>query len=145
MRNNLGWWMLAGIAGWVVGCQTGGGGSSCQAGTYFCPCLQGTCEVGLMCVDGYCLNSGDDSTTGDGDPTTGDGDGDGDCPSNGPYQGGWDTGCCQNNVVPTAWSPGNVGPNSVLPDWTFNDQFGDAVRVWDFCHEAIYFEYVAFW
>ena len=88
---------------------------------------------------------------GDGDPAGG-GDGDGssgtgpavcDVPS--PYQGGWDIGCCQDEVVPTPWNPGGIGQGSVLPDWTFTDQFGDSVRVWDFCHDAVYFEYVAFW
>lgn len=96
--------------------------------------------------DGDPTGDGDGAPTGDGDgDPTGDGDGEADCPSNGPYQGGWDTGCCQDAVVPTGWFPGGIGPNSVLPDWTFTDQFGDAVRIYDFCHEAIYFEYVAFW
>jgi hypothetical protein len=93
---------------------------------------------------------------GDGDGMmTGDGDGDGpdtttgtdpnacDVPS--PYQGGWRIGCCQDEITPTPWNPGGIGQGSVLPDWTFTDQFGDSLRVWDFCHDAIYFEYVAFW
>ncbi|WP_146659320.1 TlpA family protein disulfide reductase [Enhygromyxa salina] len=81
---------------------------------------------------------------GDGEPTTGDGDGD-PCNGDSPYMGGWDIGCCQNQVAPGGWQPGQIGPGTVVPDWTFNDQFGDAVRLYDFCHEAIYFEYVALW
>ena len=93
-------------------------------------------------------------TEGDGDGDAGDGDGDMgnsttppteacDVPS--PYMGGWDIGCCQDEVVPGPWAPGGVGPGTVIPDWTFTDQFGDAVRIYDFCHEAIYFDYVAMW
>lgn len=91
-----------------------------------------------------------DGDNGDGDPGDGDpGDGDTDeppgCDGTSPYQGGWEIGCCQGEVAPTPWNPGGIGQGSVLPDWTFTDQFGDSVRVWDFCHNAIYFEYVAFW
>lgn len=67
------------------------------------------------------------------------------CDSTSPYMGGWDIGCCQDEVVPTAWYPGGVAAGSVIPDWTFIDQYGDSVRVRDFCHEAIYFEYAAMW
>ena len=59
--------------------------------------------------------------------------------------GGWDIGCCQDMITPTAWSPGAVYPGHVPPDWTFTDQFGDSVRFYDFCHDAIYFEYSAVW
>ncbi|MFV8749789.1 TlpA family protein disulfide reductase [Nannocystaceae bacterium ST9] len=62
-----------------------------------------------------------------------------------PYMGGWDIGCCQDEVVSTAWYPGGVGPGAVIPDWTFIDQFGESLRVRDFCHEAIYFDYAAMW
>lgn len=94
-------------------------------------------------------------TSGDGDTEAGDGDGDGDtgestapgntCDVPSPYMGGWDIGCCQDEVGSTSWAPGGVGQGTVLPDWTFTDQYGDAVRVRDFCHEAIYFEYSAMW
>ena len=67
------------------------------------------------------------------------------CNVESPYMGGWDIGCCQDEVVPTAWAAGGVTAGSVLPDWTVNDQFGDAVRLYDFCHDAIYFEYAAVW
>ncbi|WP_181234127.1 TlpA family protein disulfide reductase [Enhygromyxa salina] len=67
------------------------------------------------------------------------------CDAPSPYMGGWDIGCCQAEVTPSEWAPGGVGPGTVIPDWTFTDQFGDAVRVYDFCHQAIYFEYAAMW
>lgn len=63
-----------------------------------------------------------------------------------PYTGGWDVGCCQAEVAPqNGWSPGQVGVNTIMPDWTMTDQFGDSVRLYDFCHDAIYFEYSAVW
>jgi hypothetical protein len=88
---------------------------------------------------------GDPDPTGDGDPDPTTGDGDGDCDGTSPYMGGWDVGCCQDQVVSGAWSPGQINVGTVTPDWTFNDQYGDAVRLYDFCHDAIYFEYVALW
>ena len=116
------------------------------------------------CDDGDANNStgtgpaevGDEGDTGDGDAEAGDGDaeagdGDGDpnaapvCDVPSPYQGGWDIGCCQADIVPSAWSPGGVSQGTVLPDWTFTDQYGDAVRIYDFCHNAIYFDYAAMW
>jgi hypothetical protein len=84
---------------------------------------------------------------GDGDPA---GDGDGDtgepaCDGTSPYMGGWDIGCCQDEIVPNGWAPGGVHVGTIMPDWTLTDQFGEAVRLWDFCHDAIWFEYVALW
>jgi hypothetical protein len=60
----------------AFGCGDGGGsGSTCQVGTYLCPCQAGICQVGLVCENGYCLNP--EGETGDGDGDGGDGDGDG--------------------------------------------------------------------
>jgi hypothetical protein len=89
-----------------------------------------------------------DADAGDGDPA---GDGDGDtgepveCDGTSPYMGGWDIGCCQDEIVPNGWAPGGVQVGTIMPDWTLTDQFGEAVRLWDFCHDAIWFEYVALW
>lgn len=100
------------------------------------------------------LGDGDATDQGDGDGNGGDGDGDatatGDpavCDPPSPYMGGWDIGCCQQDVAPqNGWSPGGVHVGTIMPDWTFQtDQFGEPVRLYDFCHEAIYFEYVALW
>jgi len=81
-----------------------------------------------------------DTSTTQSDTTTGEG-----CDSTSPYMGGWEIGCCQDEAMPSAWYPGGVGPGSVIPDWTFIDQFGESVRIRDFCHEAIYFDYAAMW
>jgi hypothetical protein len=99
--------------------------------------------------------SGMEAGDGDGDPMNGDGDpGDGDatdtdeppgCDGTSPYMGGWDIGCCQDEMVPNGWAPGGVHVGTIMPDWTLTDQFGEAVRMWDFCHDAIWFEYVALW
>ena len=62
-----------------------------------------------------------------------------------PYTGGWDIGDCQDDVVAGAWSPGAIGPGSVLPDWYLTDSYGDMISVRDFCHNAIYFDYSALW
>jgi hypothetical protein len=94
---------------------------------------------------------GGSSGDGDGDPT---GDGDGDpadtgepeCDGTSPYMGGWDIGCCQDEVEPqNGWAPGGVHVGTIMPDWTLTDQFGEALRMYDFCHDAIWFEYVALW
>jgi hypothetical protein len=79
-------WLLSGALGFFVGCGDGGSNdSSCRAGTHFCPCAQGVCQVGLTCVSGYCVGPndaeslGDDTGSadmGDGDGDSGDGDGD---------------------------------------------------------------------
>lgn len=111
---------------------------------------------GALTVD--TLSAGSMGTTGDGDgdgDTAGDGDGDGDgastdppvCDPPSPYMGGWDIGCCQQEVAPqNGWSPGGVQAGTIMPDWTFDvDQFGEPVRLYDFCHDAIWFEYVALW
>jgi hypothetical protein len=67
---------LPGTLGLLIGCGSDGGGSDCQAGTIFCPCLNGQCQVGLVCSNNFCL-SPDGGTSGDGDPGDGDpGDGD---------------------------------------------------------------------
>jgi hypothetical protein len=69
---------IPGVLGVFIGCNNGGGGSDCQAGTPYCPCLNGICQIGLECISNFCL-APDDETSGDGDPGDGDpGDGDGD-------------------------------------------------------------------
>jgi hypothetical protein len=84
------------------------------------------------------------------------GDGDGDpggepdmgapgCDGTSPYMGGWDIGCCQDEIVQNGWAPGGVNVGTIMPDWTLTDQFGEAVRLYDFCHDAVWFEYVALW
>jgi hypothetical protein len=84
MRMHSLW--LPGTLGLLVGCGGGGGGGLyCEPGTNTCPCLNGLCEVGLLCTENFCGDGGSgtsgdgdpgDSETGDGDPGDGDGDGD---------------------------------------------------------------------
>lgn len=125
----------------------------------FSGCNQG--DDAASAGDGIIGDAGDTSTEtlggagpgdGDGDGSGGDGDGDpttGDpnvCDVPSPYMGGWDIGCCQDEVEPqNGWSPGGVHVGTIMPDWTFTDQFGEALRLYDFCHDAIWFEYVALW
>jgi hypothetical protein len=116
----------------------------------------------LLCsgCDDPDANGGDGMGTGDGetggmeaaDADVGDGDGDPadtgepvECDGTSPYMGGWDIGCCQDEIVPNGWAMGGVKVGTIMPDWTLTDQFGEAVRLWDFCHDAIWFEYVALW
>jgi hypothetical protein len=96
---------------------------------------------------------GMEATDADADADADAGDGDGDpadtgepvCDGTSPYMGGWDIGCCQDGIVQNGWAPGGVHVGTIMPDWTLNDQFGEAVRLYDFCHDAIWFEYVALW
>jgi len=64
----------------------------------------------------------------------------GDAPPQSPYQGGWDIGDCQGEVGSATNDPGGA-----LADLTFTDQFGDEVRLYDFCHKAIWLIEGAFW
>ena len=68
------------------------------------------------------------------------------CDVESPYMGGWDIGCCQDEVLPqNGWGPGQVFVGTIMPDYVVGDQFGDMVRLYDFCHDAVYFEYAAIW
>ena len=72
----------------------------------------------------------------DGDPTgvgmgtssggVGSSSGGGDTQS--PYAGGWDIGNCQESIPLDG---------STSYDWIGFDQFGDEVRLYDFCHKAV--------
>jgi hypothetical protein len=76
VRTNPASLILSAVVGLLTGCGDGGGSeSSCQPGTQFCSCLQGACQAGLACENGFCLAPGGE-TGGDGDGDSGDGDGD---------------------------------------------------------------------
>jgi len=83
------------------------------------------------------------SDDGPGDDGTGDGpaadDGD-DGPMESPYIGGWDVGNCQNDIVSTG-----SGVGDIIPDFSLLDQNGDMVRLYDFCHKAVWLIEGAFW
>jgi hypothetical protein len=60
-----------------------------------------------------------------------------------PYQGGWPIGACRydfEDAAPATPAVGQVAPNFVL-----NDQFGDAVRLHDFCEQTVLFVTGAEW
>lgn len=88
---------------------------------------------------------GDDGPGGDDGPPDGDSSGGEEPPPEeeppgSPYVGGWDIGDCQDEIVPTG-----TGVGQVVPDLLLYDQFGDQVRLHDFCHEAVYIVGGAFW
>lgn len=78
----------------------------------------------------------DDDGTGDG-PAADDGD---EGPMESPYIGGWDVGDCQSDIVATG-----SGVGDVIPDFSLLDQNGDMVRLYDFCHKAVWLIEGAFW
>lgn len=61
-------------------------------------------------------------------------------PMDSPYEGGWDIGACQNDI-----GAANNQVGGILEDFTFTDQFGEQVRLYDFCHKAILIAEGAFW
>lgn len=67
---------------------------------------------------------GDPDPTDDGSSSGGEPEVD---PPDSPYAGGWDIGECQQTISGT----------SVASDFTASDQFGDDVRLYDFCHKAV--------
>jgi hypothetical protein len=50
-----------------------------------------------------------------------------------PYQGGWDVGDCQDEMA------------SQVADFFLTDSFGDQIRLYDFCHKAIFLTAGSFW
>lgn len=82
----------------------------------------------------------DDSATGDDsgadEPPSADDGG----PMESPYVGGWDIGDCQDSTQSTGTAVGDV-----LPDFTLMDHNGDMVRLYDFCHKAVWLIEGAFW
>lgn len=57
-----------------------------------------------------------------------------------PYTGGWDKGSCKDETVGTG-----TGVGDIMDDMTAVDQFGQEVRLHDFCHKAILLVSGAFW
>ena len=87
-------------------------------------------------------DAGSDAEGGDGDGADGGDDGD---PPESPYIGGWDIGECQDSIIATAVYPGQIQLGDVLQDWLLVDQFGELVRLYDFCHKAVYYEIATLW
>jgi Bacterial TSP3 repeat len=57
-----------------------------------------------------------------------------------PYTGGWKTDSCANDIASTGSAVGDVGA-----DFELMDQFGETVRLYDFCAHTIYIVFGAFW
>ena len=57
-----------------------------------------------------------------------------------PYTGGWAMGSCRGDLTDTGWAVGEVAQNFALMD-----QFGDTVRLHDFCDRAVMLVAAAFW
>lgn len=90
---------------------------------------------------------GDPGSSGPGDAGPGDDDGAAELSSSGapdmpptPYQGGWDIGDCQSEITGATDDPGGA-----ISDFSFTDQFGETVRLYDFCHKAVLIVEGAFW
>ena len=80
---------------------------------------------------------GSEGGTDDGIPED---DGGEDIPPESPYTGGWDIGTCQSDITPSG-----TGVGQVVPDFSLTDQFGDSVRLHDFCHKAVLLTEGSFW
>lgn len=76
------------------------------------------------------------STTGGGDPPDGGGSTGSESEPESPYAGGWSVGACADDIVPGG---------DVIDDFTLLDQYGDMVRLYDFCHRAVLFVGGALW
>lgn len=57
-------------------------------------------------------------------------------PDGGKYIGGWDIGDCQDDIVPGG---------STIDDFELTDQFGEKVRLYDFCHKTVLLTAGSFW
>ena len=79
-------------------------------------------------TDGDGWNDGDESDT---DPTD---------PKDQPYTGGWPIGSCRDEIVPTGDSVGGVAT-----DFSLDDQYSDAVRLYAFCDRAVLLVSTAGW
>lgn len=103
-------------------------------------------------TDGDGLADGDEVELGL-DPNAADTDGDGysdgaeldantnpSDPDDKPYAGGWTKDACRNDIEGTGYGVGDIAE-----DWTLPDQFGEQVRLHDFCDHVVYLVFAAFW
>jgi hypothetical protein len=56
-----------------------------------------------------------------------------------PYIGGWPIDACRNDLEGTGMAEGDV-----IPDITLLDQYGEEVRIHDFCDHAVLIEHAGF-
>ena len=57
-----------------------------------------------------------------------------------PYTGGWAIGACRNDVESTGHDVGDIAD-----DFELVDQFGDTLRLHDFCDRQVLLVSAAFW
>jgi hypothetical protein len=57
-----------------------------------------------------------------------------------PYTGGWAMGACRHDLVSTGTQVGDVAT-----DFALTDQFGDTLRLHDFCDREVLLVSAAFW
>lgn len=57
-----------------------------------------------------------------------------------PYTGGWKIDSCRHDVQATGNSVGDIAE-----DFELTDQFGDTLRLHDFCAQAVFIESSAYW
>ncbi len=57
-----------------------------------------------------------------------------------PYAGGWKIGACRDDIEATG-----TGEGDVSNDFELMDQFGEMVRLHDFCDNVVYVVFAAFW
>lgn len=57
-----------------------------------------------------------------------------------PYEGGWPIGACRTEITGTGTEEGDVAY-----DFGLLDQFGDTVRLYDFCDRTILLIFAGFW
>ena len=58
-----------------------------------------------------------------------------------PYQGGWDIAACRKDIQPS----GNNRVGDIAQQFTLGDQYGDNVRLHDFCDREVVLIGAAFW
>lgn len=57
-----------------------------------------------------------------------------------PYLGGWGIDRCRDDIIPTGDDVGQIADN-----FSLMDQFGETVRLWDFCARAVLLVSGAYW
>jgi hypothetical protein len=98
----------------------------------------GSTDGGGGSTDGGSGGTDGGSSTGgtDGGSSTGGGSGDGAR----DYAGGYPTNRCATTPSPTGTNVGDISP-----DWELTDQYGESVRLSDFCGSLVLLEASAFW
>lgn len=57
-----------------------------------------------------------------------------------PYLGGWPMDGCADDIEETGYDEGQIAP-----DFNLVDQYGDVVRLYDFCDHTVLLASAAFW